>query len=79
MTTVRHMECVLDKILMMFGDKNPIIPSLNSFITTISEKPSVGSWREQDWKALDWLVALGMQKVFMESHNGVGRGTHPAW
>jgi hypothetical protein len=57
----------------MFGDENPIAPHLNSFVATISEKPSVGSWQEQDWKALDWLAASGVRKEFTESHNGAGR------
>jgi hypothetical protein len=59
---------------MAFGDKNPITPCLNSFVATISERPAMGSWGEQDWKALNWLVASGVRKVFIESHDGVGRG-----
>jgi hypothetical protein len=38
MTTVRHVECIADKLLMAFGDKNPITPCLNSFVATISDR-----------------------------------------
>ena len=73
MTTVRHMECVSDKLLMMFGDKNPISPYLNSFVAKVSEDPVMGSWRSDDWKSFNWLVASGVRKVFNECHGGVDR------
>ena len=73
MTTVRHMECVSDKLLMMFGTKNPITPYLQTFVRKISEDAVMGSWQADDWKALNWLVASGVRKVFNECHQGVDR------
>ena len=73
MTTIRHMECVCDKLIMMFGDKNPITPYLQSYVVKISEEAVMGSWHSDDWKAFNWLVATGVRKVFNECHQGVDR------